>query len=61
MRAKRVISIVGCHAEGEVGDVIGFRGPYGNGYPMDVWKGRDLIFLGGGIAMPPIRCAAQAW
>src|SRR5512135_2459364 len=41
----------------EVGDVIGFRGPYGNGYPMDVWKGRDLIFLGGGIAMPPIRCA----
>ena len=41
----------------EPGDVIGFRGPYGNGYPMDVWKGHDLIFLGGGIAMPPIRCA----
>jgi NAD(P)H-flavin reductase len=41
----------------EVGDVIGFRGPYGNGYPWDVWKGHDLIFLGGGIAMPPIRCA----
>jgi len=41
----------------EVGDVIGFRGPYGNGYPMDLWRGRNLIFLGGGIAMPPIRCA----
>ena len=41
----------------EVGEVIGFRGPYGNGYPWDVWKGHDLIFLGGGIAMPPIRCA----
>ncbi len=41
----------------EVGDVIGFRGPYGNGYPMDVWRGRNLIFLGGGIAMPPTRCA----
>jgi NAD(P)H-flavin reductase len=42
----------------EPGDVIGFRGPYGNGYPMlDAWKGHDLIFLGGGIAMPPIRCA----
>jgi NAD(P)H-flavin reductase len=41
----------------EVGDVIGFRGPYGNGYPWDAWKGHDLIFLGGGIAMPPIRCA----
>jgi sulfhydrogenase subunit gamma (sulfur reductase) len=41
----------------EVGDTIGFRGPYGNGYPTESWKGRNLIFLGGGIAMPPIRCA----
>jgi NAD(P)H-flavin reductase len=41
----------------EVGDMIGFRGPYGNAYPTDVWKGHDLVFLGGGIAMPPIRCA----
>ena len=39
------------------GDTLGFRGPYGNGYPMEEWKGKDLIFLGGGIAMPPIRCA----
>jgi sulfhydrogenase subunit gamma (sulfur reductase) len=41
----------------EEGDTIGFRGPYGNGYPMEDWRGKDLIFLGGGIAMPPIRCA----
>jgi NAD(P)H-flavin reductase len=41
----------------EVGDTIGFRGPYGNGYPVEKWQGRNLIFLGGGIAMPPIRCA----
>jgi sulfhydrogenase subunit gamma (sulfur reductase) len=41
----------------EEGDTIGFRGPYGNAYPMDTWKGKDLIFIGGGIAMPPIRCA----
>ena len=39
------------------GDVIGFRGPYGNSYPMEEWEGKNLIFLGGGIAMPPIRCA----
>jgi NAD(P)H-flavin reductase len=24
---------------------------------MDKWKGMNLIFVGGGIAMPPIRCA----
>jgi NAD(P)H-flavin reductase len=41
----------------EEGDLIGFRGPYGNSYPMKAWEGRNLIFLGGGIAMPPIRCA----
>jgi NAD(P)H-flavin reductase len=39
------------------GDTIGFRGPYGNGYPMEAWERRNLIFIGGGIAMPPIRCA----
>jgi len=53
---------VGCVTEAlwsiEEGDVIGFRGPYGNFYPMDDgWKGKNLIFLGGGIAMPPVRCA----
>jgi len=41
----------------EAGDTIGFRGPYGNGYPMEQWEGKNLIFAGGGIAMPPIRCA----
>jgi NAD(P)H-flavin reductase len=41
----------------EEGDTLGFRGPYGNGYPVEDWRGHDLIFLGGGIAMPPIRCA----
>ncbi len=39
------------------GDTIGFRGPYGNAYPMKAWEGKDLVFVGGGIAMPPIRCA----
>jgi NAD(P)H-flavin reductase len=39
------------------GDTVGFRGPYGNAYPMDEWRGKNLIFIGGGIAMPPIRCA----
>jgi sulfhydrogenase subunit gamma (sulfur reductase) len=41
----------------EEGDTMGFRGPYGNSYPVEEWRGKNLIFLGGGIAMPPIRCA----
>src|SRR5512141_269405 len=35
------------------GDTLGFRGPYGNWYPIEAWEGKNLIFLGGGIAMPP--------
>lgn len=41
----------------EPGDTIGFRGPYGSSYPMEQWQGKNLIFIAGGIAMPPIRCA----
>jgi NAD(P)H-flavin reductase len=24
---------------------------------MEAWEGKNLVFIGGGIAMPPIRCA----
>ena len=37
------------------GDTIGFRGPYGNRFPIEEWEGKDLIFIGGGIALPPLR------
>ncbi|HNY27056.1 MAG TPA: FAD/NAD(P)-binding protein [Candidatus Sumerlaeota bacterium] len=39
------------------GDTIGFRGPYGNSYPTEAWEGKNLVFISGGIAMPPVRCA----
>jgi sulfhydrogenase subunit gamma (sulfur reductase) len=40
----------------EAGDVIGFRGPYGNSFPMESFAGKDLLFVVGGIALPPLRC-----
>ncbi len=40
----------------EVGDTIGFRGPYGNSFPMESFAGKDLLFVIGGIALPPLRC-----
>lgn len=42
-------------ADKSVGDVIGFRGPYGNVFPLEAWKGKNLIFVAGGIALPPLR------
>ncbi|MGR6835516.1 FAD/NAD(P)-binding protein [Syntrophomonas erecta] len=39
----------------EVGQKIGVRGPYGNGFPVDECKGKDMIFIGGGIGLAPLR------
>lgn len=39
----------------EEGEIIGFRGPYGNYFPIDEWKGKNLVFIAGGIALPPMR------
>ena len=40
--------------EMEDGGIIGIRGPYGNSFPMGKWKGRNLIFIGGGIGIAPL-------
>jgi len=45
-------ALAGC----EEGSIIGFRGPYGNTFPVDEWKGKNLLFIAGGIALPPMRC-----
>ncbi|MDI6716892.1 MAG: FAD/NAD(P)-binding protein [Actinomycetota bacterium] len=37
------------------GDKIGIRGPYGNGFPVENWKGKNLIIIGGGIGLAPVR------
>jgi sulfite reductase subunit B len=37
------------------GDVIGVRGPFGNGYPLDEFKGREVLVVGGGCGFAPLR------
>ncbi len=39
----------------EVGDTIGVRGPYGNSFPMEEFYGKNMLFVTGGIALPPLR------
>ena len=52
---REVGRVTAALADKEVGDVVGFRGPYGNTFPIDQWKGKNLIFIAGGIALPPLR------
>ena len=32
------------------GDSVGMRGPLGNGFPIEAWKGKNLVIIGGGCA-----------
>jgi NAD(P)H-flavin reductase len=38
----------------KVGDIVGVRGPYGNAFPVNDWKGKNLILIGGGCGLAPI-------
>lgn len=37
------------------GDTIGLRGPFGNPWPVDDLKGRDVIVMAGGLGLAPLR------
>ncbi len=37
------------------GDQIGVRAPLGNCFPYQEMKGKDIIYIGGGIGMAPLR------
>jgi NAD(P)H-flavin reductase len=39
----------------EVGEPIMIRGPYGNGFPVEEWKGKKILTVGGGIGLAPLR------
>lgn len=39
----------------EEGFEVGIRGPMGNHFPVEEVKGKDLLFIGGGIGLAPLR------
>ena len=47
--------VTGGLAQLSIGDTMGFRGPYGNHFPVDEWKGKNIVFVAGGIGLPPVR------
>lgn len=52
---RRVGNVTGAlHRLGK-GSIIGIRGPFGNGFPMAELKGRDLLFVAGGLGLVPSR------
>jgi NAD(P)H-flavin reductase len=39
------------------GDMVGVRGPYGNGWPVEQAAGQDIVLVAGGIGLAPLRPA----
>jgi len=37
------------------GEEVGVRGPFGNGFDVEAARGKDLLFVAGGIGLPPLR------
>ncbi|MHA1291336.1 MAG: FAD/NAD(P)-binding protein [Promethearchaeota archaeon] len=39
----------------EIGDIVGVRGPCGNGWPIEDMKGKNIVVIGGGFAFSTLR------
>ena len=52
MKAGRVTGLL---HECEKGQKVGIRGPYGSGYPVDDFVGKQVYIVGGGVGLAPIR------
>ena len=37
------------------GETVFVRGPYGKGYPLDKFEGKDVLLVGGGVGLAPLR------
>jgi len=52
---RRVGSVTNALFDLEEGDMIGVRGPYGNGYPIKEFMHKNIVMIAGGIGFPPIK------
>jgi len=39
----------------DMGDIVGVRGPLGNGWPIEEMKGKNIVVIGGGFAFSTLR------
>lgn len=47
------------HNNTKVGDIIGIRGPFGRPFPLKMFKGKNIMFVGAGIGLWPIRSCVK--
>jgi NAD(P)H-flavin reductase len=52
---RQVGDVTGALHRMEPGSTVGIRGPFGNGFPVEKMRGKDLLFAPGGLGLPPLR------
>jgi len=52
---RKVGDVTGALHRMKPGSTVGIRGPFGNGFPLEQMRGKDLLFAPGGLGFPPVR------
>ncbi|MHA1146278.1 MAG: FAD/NAD(P)-binding protein [Candidatus Helarchaeota archaeon] len=52
---KKVGSVTSAFHDSKKGKVVGIRGPFGNGWPMQEMMGKNIVIIGGGFAFSTLR------
>ena len=52
---REVGDVTGALHAMQAGDKVGIRGPFGNGFPIDRMRGKDVLFAPGGLGLAPLR------
>ncbi len=52
---KKIGKVTTAIHELKIDDIIGIRGPYGKNFPLELIKNKNLLFIGGGIGLAPLR------
>lgn len=52
---RRAGDVTGALHRMRAGQVIGVRGPFGHGFPVERFQGKDILFASGGLGLAPAR------
>lgn len=52
---RRVGSVTNAMHALKPGAMVGLRGPFGRGFPVERFRGKDILFVPGGLGLAPLR------
>jgi NAD(P)H-flavin reductase/formate hydrogenlyase subunit 6/NADH:ubiquinone oxidoreductase subunit I len=59
LAVRNVGDVTGALHALEKGAIVGVRGPFGNGFPLETLESRDILLVAGGIGLFPLRSLVQ--